>query len=960
MRVYEFAKKIGATSAAVMKMAEESHVEVYSALSELEPEDVTKLNQRFLKTGTAAVKAQTAAAAEKAQAKVAKAAANRVAHDKAQSAALEAARKRALDAHNGLEPELPVTDVPVVAKAASAKKPDAQKVEIGVSLAEMPKVSYQVSETDDNVIDDSDDFDELDARDYLHGKDLEQRPTTKGSSQKKEKEQPLKKEKELAPKKEKDVQPKKDQSQQPKKEQPRRDQRDAGRRDQQQQQPRRDQQQPRKPGVPASQGGQQQRGNNNKPGVPGNKPPSQRVGGLRAGFSSVSMKVSRPQVQIGVGKPVISTGKPTVSISTGKPSVTISTGKPAVSISTGKPSVTISTGKPAAGASPAPAAAANSTISLSVSTREISIRGAIVVKELALKLGIRPNRLIADLMGLKVLATINQRVEPEVATKVAQKYGYKVNIEHARDAANKKPVLKAIDADDEIPEDKPEDMIMRAPVVTFLGHVDHGKTTLMDYIRHAHVAAGEAGGITQQISAYQVDVQGRKITFLDTPGHAAFNAMRQRGAQLTDIAVIIIAADDGIMPQTEEAIKFARQAGVQIMVAITKCDKPVANVQRVQQQLQKIGLTPEEWGGDIVCCPVSGTTGQGVDNLLEMMLLQADVLELTANPKRRANGYVIEAELEQGFGPSATLLVTGGTLKVGDAVLIGEHFGKVRSLIDDRGRRIKEAPPSTPVKCTGLSGVPEAGAEFRVMLDEKRARTLAEEAARVRKEHELSQTKAVSLDDLMSQMGNGEKQELSIVVKSDTQGSLEAIVEALRGIKSEKVSLKIIGTGTGNVSLTDVKSAAAGKAVIVGFDIGCDSGVQQQARHDGVRINSFRIIYELIDHVKKTMLDLLPPEYTEKVKGHAEIKAVYDIGKLGKIAGSQMLDGMLTASARYRILRNKSKIWDGKVQTLRHFKDEVKEVTGQQECGICFANFEGFAEGDIVECYILEELPRSL
>ena len=601
-----------------------------------------------------------------------------------------------------------------------------------------------------------------------------------------------------------------------------------------------------------------------------------------------------------------------------------------------------------------------SRISVDEANKEISIRGAVIVKDLAAKLNIKPNRLIADLMGLKVLASINQRVEPDVATKVAQKYGFKVTIEHARDKAAAKPVLKAIDADDLIPEDAPETLKPRAPVVTFLGHVDHGKTTLMDYIRKEHVAAGEAGGITQQISAYQVDVQGRKITFLDTPGHAAFNAMRQRGAQLTDIAVIIIAADDGIMPQTEEAIKFARQAGVQIMVAITKCDKPIANVQRVKQQLQKIGLTPEEWGGDIVCCEVSGTTGQGVDNLLEMMLLQADVLELTANPKRRANGYVIEAELEQGFGPSATLLVTGGTLKVGDAVLIGEHFGKVRSLIDDRGRRIKEAPPSTPVKCTGLSGVPEAGAEFRVMLDEKRARTLAEEAARARKEQELSQTKAVSLDALMSQMSAGDKRELSVVVKSDTQGSLEAIVEALRGIKSEKVSLKIIGTGTGNVSLTDVKSAAAGKAVIVGFDIGCDAGVQQQARHDGVRISSFRIIYELIDHVKKTMLDLLPPEFTEKVKGHAEIKAIYDIGKLGKIAGSQMLDGTLVASARYRILRGKTKVWEGKVQTLRHFKDEVKEVTGQQECGICFAGFEDFAVGDTVECYVLEELPRSL
>ena len=601
-----------------------------------------------------------------------------------------------------------------------------------------------------------------------------------------------------------------------------------------------------------------------------------------------------------------------------------------------------------------------SRIYVNEDAKEISIRGAVVVKDLAAKLNIKPNRLIADLMGLKILASINQRVEPDVATKVAEKYGFKVTIEHARDKAAAKPVLKAIDADDLIPDDPPESLQPRAPVVTFLGHVDHGKTTLMDWIRKEHVAAGEAGGITQQISAYQVEIAGKKITFLDTPGHAAFSAMRARGAQVTDIAVLIIAADDGIMPQTEECIKVCRQAGVQIMVAITKCDKPTANINRVEQQLQKRGLTPEDWGGDIICCPVSGVTGEGVDTLLENILVQAEVLELQANPNRRANGFVIEAELQQGLGPCATLLVTGGTLKVGDAILIGEHFGKVRALIDDRGRRVKEAAPATPVKCTGLSGVPEAGAEFRVMLDEKRARTLAEQTAQERKEQELSSSKATTLDALMSRMAAEGKRELNVIVKSENQGTLEAVVAALQEIKSEKVGLNVIGTGTGNVSLTDVKSAAAGKAIIVGFDIGSDSGVQQQARHDGVRINSFRIIYELIDHVKNSMLDLLPPEYKESVKGHAEIKAIYDIGKLGKIAGSQMLDGSLVAKEKFRILRNREQIWDGKVQTLRHFKDEVAQVTGQQECGVCFQNFEGFQVGDVIECYVLEELPRSL
>ncbi|MGN0855396.1 MAG: translation initiation factor IF-2 [Kiritimatiellia bacterium] len=607
-----------------------------------------------------------------------------------------------------------------------------------------------------------------------------------------------------------------------------------------------------------------------------------------------------------------------------------------------------------------PSAAGAGGIRVDEANKEISIRGAVVVKDLAAKLNIKPNRLIADLMGLKILASINQRVEPDVATKVAGKYGFKVTIEHARNKDAAKPVLKSIDADDLIPEDAPETLKPRAPVVTFLGHVDHGKTTLMDWIRKEHVAAGEAGGITQQISAYQVEIAGKLITFLDTPGHAAFSAMRARGAQITDIAVLIIAGDDGIMPQTEECIRVARQAGVQIMVALTKCDKPTANVDRVKQQLQKRGLTPEDWGGDIICCPVSGVTGEGVDALLENILVQAEVLELQANPNRRANGYVIESELQQGLGPCATLLVTGGTLKVGDALLIGEHFGKVRALIDDHGRRIREAAPSTPVKATGLSGVPEAGAEFRVMLDEKRARTLAEETARERKEQELSTNKAASLDALMSRMAAEGKRELNVVVKSENQGTLEAVVQALQEIKSEKVGLNIIGAGTGSVSLTDVKSAAAGKAIVVGFDIGSDSGVQQQARHDGVRINSFRIIYELIDHVKQCMLDLLPPEYKEVVLGHAEIKAIYDIGKLGKIAGSQMLDGRLVAKEHYRILRSKAQVWDGKVQTLRHFKDEVKEVTGQQECGVCFANFEGFKVGDVIECYQMEELPRSL
>jgi translation initiation factor IF-2 len=592
--------------------------------------------------------------------------------------------------------------------------------------------------------------------------------------------------------------------------------------------------------------------------------------------------------------------------------------------------------------------------------RIILLRGAVVVKDLAEKLGLRPNRLIADLMQLNILASINQRVEIDVAQKIADKYGFKIEIERQKRSTERKPVLRSEDADDAIPDDKPEEMMPRPPVITFLGHVDHGKTSLMDRIRNTRVAAGEAGGITQHIGAYTVEVNGRKITFLDTPGHAAFSAMRARGANLTDIAVIIVAADDGIMPQTREAIKFARQAGVQIMVAINKCDLPIAKPDRVRQMLQGEGLTPEEWGGDVICCEVSALTGKGVDHLLEMILLQADMLELSANPNRRADGFVVEAQLEQGLGPTATLLVTGGSLNVGDIILCGEHFGRVRGLIDDRGRRVKSSGPAMAVKCMGLSGVPEAGAPFRVMLNEKRARELAEKSAEERKQVELVNSKATSLDALMTQFKENQRRELAVIVKADTQGSSEAVCEALREIKSEKVTLNIISENIGNITATDVNKGSAGNAIIVGFSVACETGVQQQARHDGVRISTFRIIYELIDFVKGRMLDLLSPEYKEVVKGHAEIRAVFDIGKTGRVAGCQMTDGTIRADSRYRIFRNKDKVWEGKVASLKHFQNEVSEISGSQECGILFEGFEEFQVGDTLECFALEELPRTL
>lgn len=591
--------------------------------------------------------------------------------------------------------------------------------------------------------------------------------------------------------------------------------------------------------------------------------------------------------------------------------------------------------------------------------RIIMLRGAVVIKELAERMGLRPNRLIADLMQMNMLVSINERIEIDVATRLVDKYGFKIEIERQKRSVERKPKLRSESDDDQIPDDKLEEMVMRPPVVTFLGHVDHGKTSLMDRIRNTQVASGEAGGITQHIGAYTLEVNGRKITFLDTPGHAAFSSMRERGANMTDIAVIIVAADDGIMPQTREAIRHAQAAGVQIMVAINKCDLPDANPDRVRQQLQAEGLTPEEWGGDVIAAEVSAVSGEGVDHLLEMILLQADVLELMANPKRRASGIVVEAQLEQGLGPTATLLVQGGTLKVGDVLLCGDYFGKLRGLIDDRGRRVKEAGPSTAVKCMGLSGVPEAGAEFRVMLNEKRTRMLAAEAAQMNKIAQLATAKPKSLDAMMM-MNAVVRQEQPIIVKADTQGSLEAILDSFKGIKSEKVSLNVISEGIGNISATDIHKAAAGSALVVGFNVGIESGVQQLARHDGVRISTYRIIYELMDFVKQRMLDLLPPEYKEVVRGHAEIRAIFDIDKTGRVAGCQMLDGTLLFKGRYRVKRGGAVLFEGTVGKLKHFQQDVNEVSSSQECGILFNGFEGFAEGDIVECYVLEELPRAL
>jgi len=605
----------------------------------------------------------------------------------------------------------------------------------------------------------------------------------------------------------------------------------------------------------------------------------------------------------------------------------------------------------------APEAAASDDESDEEDVKVLRIRGGIVVRDFAEMLGVRPNKIIAELMGMGIFAAINAKLDFDVAEKLADKFGFLV--EHEKRGDHQAPVAKQ-DLDDEPVEDRPEDMLPRPPVVTFLGHVDHGKTSLLDYIRNATVAKGESGGITQHIGAYTVDLNARQITFLDTPGHAAFTAMRARGANLTDIAVIIVAADDGIMPQTKEAISHAKAAGVSIMVAINKCDLPSANPDRVLQQLQAEDLAPEDWGGETICCRVSAETGEGIDHLLDMILLQSEVLELTANPNRRASGFVVESQLEPGMGPTAHLLVTNGTLKVGDAVLCGPHSGRVRALINDHGAKVKSAKPSTPVKCLGLSGVPEAGAEFTVLKNDRKAKNAAAEAAQALKTSQLEAPKKASLDDLFSQMAEQESIELKVLLKADTQGSVEAIVHSLQEIKSDKISLNIILSNTGNITTNDVMLASASNAVVLGFHVAKESGVDALAKHEGVEVRLHAVIYELIDQVRDAMIGALGPRLEEAARGRAQVRQIFEVGKNARVAGCLVLKGTINAKNRIRVRRGEEVLYEGTILSLKHFQDSVAEVREAQECGIRLTHFGDFAEGDLLESYEIEELEQTL
>ncbi len=625
-------------------------------------------------------------------------------------------------------------------------------------------------------------------------------------------------------------------------------------------------------------------------------------------------------------------------------------------------------GKPAQNKAAAPKAEsappAASKIVLPADAQVISIKPPIVVRELADHLKQKPFKIIADLMGMGVFASVNQAIDESIAQRVCAIYGFKFEVEkRERGSGLVHAPVRKVELD---VEDKIEDLAPRAPVVTIMGHVDHGKTTLLDVIRKSNVAAGEAGGITQHIGAYTISFphperkkELAQITFLDTPGHAAFSSMRARGANVTDIVVLVVAANDGVMPQTLEALNHARAAKVPILVAVNKIDHPNANSLKVRQQLQDKGLVPDDWGGDTIFADVSALTKQGVDKLIEMILLQADLLELKANPNRRAKGNVIESGLEPG-GPTATVLVRKGTLHVSDVMICGQYYGRVRALINEEGKRLKEAAPSVAVKVLGLNGVPEAGLEFSVVEDEKAARELGEQRAMEAKAlgQEASRAK-VTLENLFDQLASSASKVLKVVVKADTQGSVEAIVEALKKIESDKVSLEVIHSAVGTITESDVALASASRAVILGFHTRVDSGVADKAKHEGVQIKLYAIIYELIDQVKEAMAGLLEPLIKDVTLGVAEVRKIFELSKGTPVAGCMVTMGRIV-KGKVRVRRRKEIIYEGITQSLRRFQDEVNEVRSGMECGIRIDGFGEFQVGDNIECYTMEKVAQKL
>ena len=589
----------------------------------------------------------------------------------------------------------------------------------------------------------------------------------------------------------------------------------------------------------------------------------------------------------------------------------------------------------------------------------ISLKPPIIVKTLAEHLDLKPFQLIKDLMSLSIFANLNQTIEPDIAAKVCELHGFVFEREKKDTSKGHHKVEQKIEVPAEPEPPKAEEVVTRAPIITFMGHVDHGKTSLLDAIRKTRVAAGEAGGITQHIGAYSVERNGHKITFLDTPGHAAFTAMRARGANVTDIAVIVVAADDGLMPQTLEAISHAKAAKVKIVVAINKIDLPSANPDRVKQQLQEQGLTPEDWGGDTICVGVSATKGTGINDLLDLMLLEAEMLELGASPTVDGRATVIEAQVEQGRGPTATVIVRMGTLRHGDVFICGNHWGKVKQLINDLGKPVKEAPPSTPVKVLGISGLPNAGDELVVMDSEKSARILSEERLEDVRSSKLAAPQRATLENLFASLAEDQKPTLKAILKCDVQGSLEAVVASLKDIPQKKITLDLIHTAAGPITESDVLLASASNAIVIGFNTKTENTAATTAKREGVQIKLYSIIYELIDQVRDAMSGMLEPELREAIIGHAEVKQVFDLSR-GKVAGCMVTDGRIARTARARVLRRRQPIYDGGLATLKRFADDVKEVRAGLECGIKLGDFSEYLPEDVIECYTLEKIPQQL
>lgn len=571
----------------------------------------------------------------------------------------------------------------------------------------------------------------------------------------------------------------------------------------------------------------------------------------------------------------------------------------------------------------------------------------ITVDELSQKIGQTPANVIKVLFMLGTMVTINSSLNDEQVELICMEYGL--------ECKKVVPVSEVNFEDLEVVDD-PKDLEPRPPVITIMGHVDHGKTTLLDHIRKARVAEGEFGGITQHIGAYQVSVKGKKITFLDTPGHEAFTAMRARGAMITDIVIIVVAADDGVMPQTREAVDHALAANVPIIVAINKIDKPGADPQRIMTEVSELGLMPEEWGGDVPYVNISAKKGIGIDELLETVTVVAELAELKANPKRMAYGSVIEGRLDKGRGPVATLLIQNGTLRSGNPIVVGATYGRVRQLVDDRGREIKSAGPATPVEITGLNDVPEAGDKFMVFETEKEARHVGEERAQKKIEEERNSTSAMSLDDLFSQMKSGEVVDLNIIVKADVNGTAEAVKSSLEKIDVEGARVNVIRSTVGAISESDILLASASKAIIYGFNVRPDANVRRKADEEGVEIRLHQVIYKMVEEIEAAMKGMLAPEMEEVVTGQAEIRHIYKVSKIGNIAGCYVTDGSIKRDCGIRLIREGIIVYEGKLASLKRFKDDAKEVNQGYECGLTIENYNDIKEGDIVEGYVMQEV----